>query len=176
MKLEASRMHERKKTMIARIAAVLMIGIAIFWFLGSDIEHIEDTNGPDNYSLTTITDENIIKRDVGALGLNKKKGLLTGDAIEFTSKKFTGVEEIFYTNYLGKSDFYIDLYNFEVHEGNFKMAIVLNDEIVAELEPDMIVSYELRDIEGTIALRIAGESASFKFGINEFDLDRFEHN
>lgn len=169
-------MDEKKKMMIARIAAVLLIGIALFWFLGSDIEHIEDTNGPDNYSLTTITDENIIKRDVGATGLNKKKGLLTGDVIEFTSKKFTGVEEIFYTNYIGKSDFYIDLYNFEVHEGNFKMAIVLNNEIVAELEPGLMVNYELNDITGTIALRIAGESASFKFGINEFDLDRFEHD
>ena len=56
------------------------------------------------------------------------------------------------------------------------MAIVLNDEIVAELEPGLMVNYELNDNTGTIALRIAGESASFKFGINEFDLDRFEHN
>ena len=92
-------MDEKKKMMIARVAAVLLIGIALFWFLGSDIEHIEDTNGPDNYSLTTITDENIIRRDIGATGLNKKKGLLTGDVIEFTSKKFTGVEEIFYANH-----------------------------------------------------------------------------
>lgn len=169
-------MNEMKKTMIARIAVVLLLGIAIFWFLGSDLEHIEDTNGPDNYSLTTITDENIIKRDTGAMGLNKKKGLLTGDVIEFTSKKFTGVEEIFYTNYIGKSDFYISLYNYEIYEGNFKIVVVLDDEIVAELEPGMIVDYELNDINGTISLRIAGESASFKFAINEFDLDRFEHD
>ena len=68
-------MDEKKKTLIARIAAVLLIGIAAFWFLGSDLEHIEDTNGPDNYSLTTITDENIIKRDIGALGNKKSKGI-----------------------------------------------------------------------------------------------------
>ena len=166
-------MDEKKKSTIAKILAVILIGIGAFQFLGSNYEHIEDTNGPINYELTTITDENIIKRDIGATGLKKSEGLLSGDVIEFSSKKFTGVEEIFYTNYIGKSDFYIDLYNFEIYEGNFKMAVVLNDEIVAELEPGMIVNYELNDITGTIALRIAGESASFKFGINEFDLARF---
>lgn len=168
-------MDEKKKTLIARIAAVLLIGIAAFWFLGSDLEHIEDTNGPDNYSLTTITDENIIKRDIGALGNKKSKGFLSGDLTEFSSKKFTGVAEIMYNNYIGKSDVYFELLNYNITEGNFKVVVVHNDEIVAELEPGLFSEFHLEDISGTVSLRIAGESAAYSFGISASDYERFEH-
>ena len=53
-----------KKKILPIIAAIAIIGIAAVWFLGSDLEHIEDTNGADNYTLQTITDENICNRDV----------------------------------------------------------------------------------------------------------------
>ena len=169
-------MDEKKKTIIARIAAVVMIGIAIFWFLGSDMKHIEDTNGPDNYSLTTITDENIINRDMGAMGLSRSKSIVTGDTHTFSSDKFTGVEEIMYNNYILNSSDYFTIYNYEIKEGNMKMVVVLDDEIIAELEPGMIVEYDFKDVNGTLALRIAGESAAFHFDITGHDLDRFEHH
>ena len=39
----------------------------------SDLEHIEDTNDAENYSLTTITDENIINQDMGNMGVKNPK-------------------------------------------------------------------------------------------------------
>lgn len=169
-------MDEKLKKLIGIIVVILFIGVCAFWFLGSDIEHIEDTNGPDNYSLTTITDENIIKQNIGALGNKRSKGFLSGDIIEFSSKKFTGVTEIMHNNYIGKSDVYFQLLNYNIKEGNFKVVVVHNDKIVAELEPDMFVEYRLEDISGTVSLRIAGESAAYSFGITASDYDRFSHD
>ena len=169
-------MDEKKKLLLARIGAVIFLGFVIFWFLGSDIEHIEDTNGPDNYNLTTITDENMIKLNIGDLGLKKHKGMLSGDLTEFSSKKYTGVTEIMFNNYIGKSDAYFQILNFHVTEGNFKMYVVLDDKIIDEIEPDMMIDYRIEDISGRFSLRIAGESAAFTFGISGMDYDNFEHH
>lgn len=149
--------------------------IAVVWFLQDDLEHIEDTNGPDDYSLTTITDQQIIDKSVGALNVKQKKSLI-GDTIEFSSDKFTGVYEILYDNYIGSSDFEINLYSFTVNEGNFKMVVIHDDEIVATLEPDLMLDYRLENVKGKVSLVIAGESADFAFSMTESEYNDFAHN
>lgn len=168
-------MNPKTKDILIKIGAAILAIVGAIWLILGRVEHIEDTNGPDNYKLTTITDQNIIKRDMGNTGLTRKKGLLTGDIHTFSSDKFTGVEEIMYNNYIFKSSDYFTIHNFEVYEGNFRMVVVLDNEIIAELEPGMTVDYDFKDVKGTLALRIAGESASFKFSITGYDLDRFAH-
>ena len=147
-----------------------------------DLEHIEDTNGPDDYSLTAITNENIINMDLGALSpctidrnqvLKELTGISTG--VRVYSDKFTGVYEVLYSNYVLPSDFVIDLTSFNVKEGNLRMVVVHNDEIVAELKPDNFVEYWLENVTGTVSLRIAGESASYEFYMFESDYDNFSH-
>lgn len=96
--------------------------------------------------------------------------------VEISSDKFTGVYEVVYGNYLGSSDVRLDLYDFTVTSGNFKMCIVREDEIVAVLEPDSLVEYLLEDISGNVRLMIAGESAEFSFKMTESDYDSFEHD
>ena len=58
------------------LLAVAVEAFCGYSFLTSDLEHIEDTNGPDNFALTTITDENIIQQDIGALNVKKSTGIL----------------------------------------------------------------------------------------------------
>lgn len=43
--------------------------------LGSDLKHIEDTNGTDDYSLEQINDYNIINMDTGALNITQSDEL-----------------------------------------------------------------------------------------------------
>ena len=50
----------KKKFFALLLALVLMLG-----FTACGVE-IADTNGPDDYSLATITEENIINQDLGA--------------------------------------------------------------------------------------------------------------
>ena len=146
------------------------------WVIFGGTEHIEDTNGADNYALQTITDENIINMDTGAIGgLNITQSSLSSETVEFSSDKYTGVSEIFYDNFIGTSDFEVNHSSYEVYEGNFRLVVVHNDEIVATLEPGTFVSYRLEDVTGYVSLRIAGESASFYFCMSEMEYDYHSH-
>ena len=169
-------LSEKTKKTLTRIAAAVFVVVVGLWLILTSPEHIEDTNGPEDFSLQTITDENIIKLDFGAVGgPNIRRGSAWNQTVEFSAEKYTGVTEILYDNILFESDFYLDLSSFEVYEGNFKMVVVCNDEIVATLEPGSMVEYCLEGVSGYISLRIAGESASFSFSMSEFEYDSHAH-
>ena len=161
---------------LALILAVVFVVVVGLWLILSSPEHIEDTNGADNFALQTITEENIISQDFGSVGgPTISRSILLGDTVEFSADKYTGVTEILYDNFIGASDFEVALSDFEVYEGNFQLVVVYNDEIVATLEPDTLVTYRLEDVTGYISLRIAGESASFRFSMTEMDYDLHTH-
>ena len=170
------RMNENLKKILIMAVALVLIVTAVAWLILGGTDHIEDTNGPEDFSLQTITDQQIIDRSIGAKGgPNISRSLLLNDAIEFSSKKFTGVHEVLYDNFIAPSDFEVNLSSYTINGGNFKMVVVHNDEIVAVLEPDLFVDYRLEDITGYISLRIVGESASFNFSISEFEYDLHSH-
>lgn len=81
--------------------SVVLVVVCAIWFI-SDLppKHIEDTNGADNYSLQTITEENVIKQDMGARGSVSKDEWHIGNlssGVKFSSKKFTGVSSLYST-------------------------------------------------------------------------------
>lgn len=168
-------MNSGVKKILWGVFAIILVVVCVVWFIQSDLKHIEDTNGADNYSLTTITDENIINQDMGALGFETAKNKFAGDTIEFHSNKFTGVCEILYDNLIGSSDFTLNISNFAVNSGNFKMAVVHNDEIVKVIEPGTMINYTLEDVSGTVSLVIAGESADFSFSMSQTDYELHSH-
>ena len=147
-------------------------------------DHIEDANGPEDFSLVTITDENIIKLDMGARNpvTIKRTGADLGSVkinsgVKFSSKKFTGVTEIMYNNYMFNSSVILELDYLKVESGNFKMVLVYEDEIIRVIEPsDEPISTRLDNLNGTLALRIAGESAAYRFRISEQIYNEFEHH
>ena len=152
---------KKLKNIFAPVAVVILAAVFAVMLFSSDTEHIEDTNGADNYSLQQITDENIINMDIGALNLTKETSLVS-DLPEYSSKKFTGVEEIYLNNIYGNR-FDITLYNTHIKEGNFRVVLLHNGEIVHEFKlNELVQSYTLKNPEGTVSLRIAGESANFK--------------
>ena len=153
---------EKIKKIIAAVGAVAIIAVAAVWFLSDDLEHIEDTNGADNFSLQTITDSNIIKMDMGALNVTESKSSIT-NTTTYSSKKFTGVAEIYGENIWGNR-FDITINHANVNSGNFRIVLLQNDEIVHEFTlNELTQSYTLKNPSGHIALRIAGESADFMF-------------
>lgn len=133
-------------------------------------DEYEDTNGEDNFSLQTITDENIINKDIGASNLTYEE-LSAGDitSTEYKSKNFNGVEEIYLTNFIGKSDIHVYIGHMDVKSGNFKLAVVCDDKIIDEIPLDAFGdTYYYEDLEGTFAIRLAGESADFSFHIEVY--------
>ncbi len=150
------------------LCLILVMSFAIF-AAGCGVE-FEDTNGPDDYSLTQITDENIINMDVGAANYTQKPGSDEcsdlSQMVEFKSNNFNGVAEIYSTRLLGKSDLTIDVTNLQVSSGNYRLSVVQDGEIIYDFPlNEMMQTYELRDTNGDISIRMSGESADFYMSI-----------
>lgn len=88
------------KKLLTAVGVIAFVAVFALWMFATDIEHIEDTNGPDNYSLQQINDYNIINMDVGALNLVESK-VLFNNLPTFRSDKYTGVSEIYMSNIWG---------------------------------------------------------------------------
>ena len=173
-------MKKSVKNVLWGIFAVVMLVVCGVWFLLDDTEPIEDTNGADNYDLQVITDRDIINRDRGAVGGISIQDDLIGDGITISSDNCSGVYDVLYENYIGKSDFNLRLTDLTVTGGNFRALIIHNDEIVDELEfnseDTAFIDYWLEDVTGSVHLRIAGESAAFSFRMFKRDYESFGHS
>ena len=158
---------EKIKKILLGVGVVAFVAVFAFMMLNSDLKHIEDTNGADDYTLQQITDYNIIKMDVGALNLVEANELFN-NLPTYKSDKYTGVSEIYMNNITGNR-FDIMLYNLWVESGNFKVVLVHNNEIVHEFRlNELMQSYTLENPKGTVSLRVAGESAEFSFHIEVY--------
>ena len=158
-----------KANLLWIIVAIAVLVFGGYSLLTSVPDPIKDTNGPDDYSLAVITDENIIKQDIGARNVSIVSGSLNflNSGVTIKSSDFTGVYRLFLTNFMFNSDFDMDIAGFWVNSGNFRMCIVNEGKIIADVEPGMLVNVSLEDLNGSFELVIAGESADF-----EFTLDR----
>lgn len=153
---------EKIKKILVFVLVAVFIAVFAMWMLSSELEHIEDTNGADNFSLQQITDSNIINLDIGALNFQKTTDRISGTTA-YSSDKFTGVAEI-YTENLITNRFDISINHAQVTSGNFRIVLVYNDEIVHEFKlNELMQSFTLENVKGTVSLRIAGESADFMF-------------
>lgn len=165
-----------KKTIWPLLTVALVVSIAVWMLFNAGPNHIEDTNGPDNFALQQITEENIVNQDIGARGgLSKETfwnagnigGPLSG--VKYFSSKFTGVQVLYTCTILEGSDIHVYLTGFHVESGNFAFYVVLDGEIVGEVKPDEfgIGEFILEDIEktGTLEYIVAGESANLWFSI-----------
>ena len=151
------------------LGLIMALGFAVM-AAGCGVE-IADTNGPDDYSLATITEENIINQDMGASSYSMSPGSEDEEymvkSTKFKGKEFSGVAQLYMTNYIGKSDVTVDVSNLTVNSGNFALYAVLDGEIVHEFKNgELMETFELKDINGTFELVIAGETADFKFWAN----------
>ncbi len=146
---------------------LVLLLVLLLCFLLAGCKEYEDTNGEDDFTLQTITDENIIHLDTGASNLTYKElnlGLLK--STEYSSKNFNGVEQIYLTSFWGKSDIEVYIGHMNVKKGNFKLVVINNDEIIKEIPVDAFgETYYFEDLEGDFSVHVAGESAAFSFHI-----------
>lgn len=145
------------------IAAVLCLMLT-----GCGTEY-EDTNGADDFTLQTITDEQIVNLSTGASGLNyTEEHYIAGIySTEYSAKNFNGVEQIYLNNYILPSSFYVYVGYLNVSGGNFKMVVINNDEIIKEV-PIGTFNEQIyfEDIVGSFSIHLAGESAAFQLNID----------
>ncbi len=176
-------MNKKTKEKLITAAIIAAVAAAVVWLFFGGIDHIEDTNGPDDYSLTTVTDEDIINMNLGAKGYKKSTGSISlgenfsaTSGVIFSADQFTGVYEVLFDNYIIPSDFALTISGFSVSGGNFKMVVVNDSEIIATIDPAETNEIRIDDLTGYVSLRIAGESAAFQFHISDHEYEQFQHN
>lgn len=144
------------------IVLALCVMAALF---GCGTEY-EDTNGADDYTLQTITEQNIIKLDLGASGLSYTESNFGGvlSSTEYSAKNFNGVDRLFQTNFILPSDVEIYIGHMNVKAGNFRLVVINNDEIIYEIPVDAFAeTYRFENLTGSFSVHVAGESAAFNF-------------
>jgi len=133
-------------------------------------ESYEYTNGIEDYTLQTITDENIMKLNIGASGLTCSTG--RKDIVPFNGKyssgNYNGVDRIFhYPNFDRKSEFTVTINNLNVKSGNFKIVIINNEKIICEAPLNIKEEqFNFENIVWTFSIHIAGENAEFELKID----------
>ena len=162
-KIKELMSNEKLKKAVIGAVAVVLVAVGFLWLGKTHLEHIEDTNGADNYTLQVLTDDNIRNLDVGARNVGQSSSILTGDTVTYSSKKFTGVYEVFSTNII-TNRYEITVNHARVDAGNFRMVLCVDNEIIHEFAlNELTQTFVLENVRGTISLRIAGESADFMF-------------
>ena len=149
-----------------RILCLLLI---VMLFSLTSCSHIEDTNGPDDYSLTTLSEENILNRkgSTTTVGTVRTKSLIGGNLKgSYKVSKVSGVSTIIKFECKGTTvKFEID---FTVTSGNAILAVVSDGTIVRKIEANQVVEFEVNNSKDTYQLVIVGESAkaNIKYNIN----------
>ena len=96
--------------------------------------------------------------------------------MKLTADKFSGITDILWADYILPSDLTLTLDHFRVEGGNFRMMVINNGQIIADILPGDHVEVLIEDITGPTYIRIAGESAAFTIAMTETEYDLFEHH
>ena len=168
-------MNDKTKKKLTAIAAVILLAVCAVWMLTDGTEHIADSNGAENHALAVITDKDILDLSVSPLGLEKSADKLS-DTVRFSSGKFTGIYEVMWTDVLFSTGLQLNILDYEVNAGNFRMVLINDGRIVAELEPGDDYPVDLGELSGEVKLVIAGESADFSFRLFASDYDSYSHH
>ena len=165
------------------VLPIILVVIAGFLFMPK-MDHIEDANGPDDYALATLTEEDILAKTLTCTGgPNRSTGRIPlpggwelSGGVKLYADKFSGVTDILWADYILPSDFQLTLDRFTVEGGNFRMMVINNGQIIADIQPGEHVDILIEDITGPTSVRIAGESAAFTIAMTETQYDLFEHD
>lgn len=135
----------------------ILLVILLFLLSGCSIGQIADTNGDDDYSIETISNDEIIDGtssfSVGSLETS------TNGVNKYKVNKFSGVKTID-TFRLNNSIFTIEV-DCTVSSGNFMLALTTDKKIVKEFNINSSDSFTINNFSGTYYLKIVGESAKF---------------
>lgn len=143
-----------KRTVCKIVVLLLLLSISLLTF-SSCMSHIEDTNGEDDHSLCSLTDEDMV--DGGSyLQQGSTRSEINGK-VKIRINKFSGVNTIESIRIRGEAK-KLTL-TATVESGNFRLFIVKDGEIFADLKADGTQDSVTFSDNGEYHLRIAGESA-----------------
>lgn len=135
---------------------IIILLVFNLFLVSCNLGQIEDRNGDDNFTIETISDEDIIKKD-NYVSFGSVSSSTTNNS-KLSTKKFSGIKELnrFYS-------FGILNFKSEVFSGNFRVVLIANNKIVIDLDINGSSSV---NVEKGYILKIVGETANFKIEYN----------
>ena len=121
---------------------------------------IKDVNGEFDYSIATITDEQIINGNVNSFFMFENYHIQDNGSLfkgEYSAKKFSGVKELY--TFTSSNDIIRYKYFLTCETGNAMIVIVSNDTIIERFEANKKCLYELDNNGSEYRILIVGESA-----------------
>lgn len=125
--------------------------------------HIEDTNGADDVSLCTLTEEDILGRPSYISYMSIENSV--NDSYRLTVDKLSGVSEA--KKITVGADAVTLTYTVEVSEGNLRVCIVKDGAVVADLAVNGGEQQLTLSEKGTYRVIVAGESAKIAFALSQ---------
>ena len=137
--------------------------VCLSFVLFSCSRHTPDTNGRDNYSLTSMTSQDIITGNKCIKrGSSKVK---KGTSVDIDVKKFSGVETL-HKFQLNGASLEINLAA-QVKSGNLKILLCNDSEVIKEFVVNKgQQSVTLPSMSDTLYLKAGGESASYSLSFD----------
>ena len=139
-----------------RYLFIIVLLITCFLVSCSSFKTYDDTNGPDDYSLQTLTDEDLIT-STKHLSIVSVQNIVDGKG-EISVDTFNGVMKI---AEFKKGTYHITL-TFEVSKGNTKLSICDKKNIIHTFEINGEEQVLDLTFDSTVYLKIAGEDCGFK--------------
>lgn len=137
---------------------VFLLIIMCFMLVGCS--HIEDTNGSDDYSIVTYSNDDILNKSSSyiTVGYSESIKSLGGKTIgKVNCNKFSGIKNIEKSRYDSKVN--IDI-KCNVTSGNFKVVVIYDDMIYKTILANTSQSFSM-NVDGYLTIKIVGESAKF---------------
>lgn len=138
---------------------ITIIFIIFLSFTLTSCSHIEDTNGEDDYSLQTITEEEIVGNSYSSIKVGKFT-TQNGRTIKQSVKKFSGIENI--QSFKTTKGFISFTVSITVSSGNFMVVLVQEGKIIHKfLNNQENQKFTVPENTGKVSVIVAGESANY---------------
>ena len=136
----------------------LLLCSTLLSFAGCTMVSYEDTNGDEDFTLQTLTEQDIL--DGGSSSEFLSSNVTVNGKITYKAKKLSGVK-VLYEKKLKGETFEISLSS-TVSKGNARLVLASEDEILHEFAlNEANQSFTLENFSGRVYLRLAGESAEY---------------
>ena len=134
----------------------LVLALVLLLSLGG-CKKYEDTNGPDDYSLQTLTEADLVSGKTGGSSVGRVESNVN-DTHKLKIKTFNGVESL---QKFKRGDWQIEL-SFQVTKGNARLYLCSGGEILHEFQVNRDNQYYAFTVDSEdVSLRIAGEDCGF---------------
>ncbi len=139
---------------------IVLLVIFCMFMAGCGLGHIEDTNGKDDFTIQTFTEEDILSKSSTTYTMSSYSRGQNNNTIKGMkkAKKFTGVDEV---EQLRASTFLKIEIETKITQGNFKVVIIKDNKIIDILPLNTNIQ-KTYDGSGKYVIKIVGESAQFE--------------